>query len=117
MAKPKLVPSQPCPICSGNDAKSSPPNMTIYDVAEYLGITDRCVRKKVANGELIAYKLGYRLLRFRKSDIDAALTPTREVRGAPGNVRDRGTPPPNRPTNDGSSVARKRVAVNKEHHR
>ena len=101
MAKTKPVPSQP---------DMSPPNMTIYDVAEYLGITDRCVRKKVATGELIAYKLGYRLLRFRQSDIDAALTPTRDagdVRGAPGNVRDRGTPPPNRPTNDGSSVARR----------
>ncbi len=56
----------------------SAPDMTYDDVATYLNITTRCARKKVATGELIAYKLGPRLVRFRKSDIDNALQPTEE---------------------------------------
>jgi excisionase family DNA binding protein len=57
----------------------SPPNMTMADVAEYLNVTVRCVRYMVADGRLPAYKLGNRLLRFRRSDIDAAMEPTRDA--------------------------------------
>jgi excisionase family DNA binding protein len=51
------------------------PDMTINDVANYLGVTPRTVRHMVADGRLIAYKLGARVVRFRRSDIDKALVP------------------------------------------
>ena len=49
------------------------PNMSVNDVAEYLGVTTKTVYTMVADGRLPAYKLGARVLRLRRSDIDAAL--------------------------------------------
>jgi excisionase family DNA binding protein len=54
---------------------STPPDMTINDVAKYLGVTTKTVRVMVADGRLRAYTLGYRIIRFRRSEIDAAMTP------------------------------------------
>lgn len=51
------------------------PDMTIKDVAQYLGITVRTVRTMVIDGRLRAYQLGPRVIRFRRSEIDAALKP------------------------------------------
>lgn len=45
------------------------------EAAEYLGITDRTLRRMVASGELPAYRLGKRLLRFEQADVDALLRP------------------------------------------
>ena len=45
------------------------------EAAEYLGVTDRTLRRYVASGELPAYRLGTRLLRFRQADLDALLRP------------------------------------------
>ena len=45
------------------------------EAAEYLGITDRTLRRMVARGELPGYRLGPRLTRFDQSDLDAALRP------------------------------------------
>lgn len=45
------------------------------EAAEYLGITDRTLRRWVASGQLPAYRLGVRLLRFKQSDLDALLQP------------------------------------------
>ena len=53
----------------------SAPDMTIKDVAEYLGITTRTARQMVTDGRLNAYRLGPRVIRFRRSEIDAALQP------------------------------------------
>lgn len=50
--------------------------MTIQDVARYLGVTTRTVYVMVADGRLRAYKLGNRIIRFRRNEVDAALTPT-----------------------------------------
>jgi excisionase family DNA binding protein len=47
--------------------------MTIKDVAEYLGVTTRTARQMVTGGRLKAYRLGPRVIRFRRSEIDAAL--------------------------------------------
>ena len=52
------------------------PNMTVQDVAQYLGVTTRTVYQLIADGRLPAYTLGYRIVRFRRSEVDAALTPT-----------------------------------------
>lgn len=51
------------------------PDMTIKDVAQYLGVTVRTVRTMVIDGRLRAYQLGPRVIRFRRSEIDAALKP------------------------------------------
>jgi excisionase family DNA binding protein len=43
--------------------------------AEYLGITDRTLRRMVARGEVRGHRLGPRLTRFDQGDLDAALRP------------------------------------------
>jgi excisionase family DNA binding protein len=53
----------------------SPPNMSVADVAEYLGVTTRTVQQMLADGRLRGYRLGPRVVRLRRDDIDAALTP------------------------------------------
>ena len=45
------------------------------EATEYLGVTDRTLRRYVAEGKLPAYRLGKRLLRFRQADLDALLRP------------------------------------------
>ena len=57
-------------------AASTPPVMTVQDVAAYLGVTTKTVRTMVADGRLRCYRLGDRIIRFRRSDIDAALQPS-----------------------------------------
>jgi excisionase family DNA binding protein len=54
---------------------ASPSAWSINDVATYLGVTARAVRTMVADGRIPAYRLGARVVRFRRSDIDAALQP------------------------------------------
>ncbi len=53
--------------------------MTVRDVAEYFGVTTRSVRNWVAAGRLRAYRVGGDLprsaIRFRRCELDAALTP------------------------------------------
>lgn len=51
------------------------PDMSVKDVAEYLGVTTRTVYTMIADGRLTAYKLGYRIIRFRRDEVDAALMP------------------------------------------
>lgn len=52
------------------------------EAADYLGVTDRTLRRYVASGQLPAYRLGSRLLRFRQSDLDALLRPVPTAGGA-----------------------------------
>jgi len=49
--------------------------ITIQQAADYLGVNTRTVRYMVADGRLTAYSLGPRVIRLRKSDVDAALAP------------------------------------------
>lgn len=51
------------------------------EAAEYLGITDRTLRRMIAAGELPAYRLGPRLLRIDAGDLDALLTPVPAASG------------------------------------
>ena len=45
------------------------------EAADYLGITDRTLRRMIARSELPAYRLGPRLLRIDAADLDALLRP------------------------------------------
>lgn len=45
------------------------------EAAEYLGITDRTLRRMIAAGRLPAYRLGPRLLRIDVADLDALMRP------------------------------------------
>ena len=58
----------------------SAPDMSIKAVAAYLGVTPRTVYTMIADGRLRAYKLGDRLIRFRRDEVDAALTPVESAR-------------------------------------
>ncbi len=52
----------------------APSLMTAQQVADYLVVTDRTVRRLVVKGQLRAYRLG-RQIRFRRADVDALLAP------------------------------------------
>jgi len=45
--------------------------MTVRELSEYLGISERAIFKLVEKRVLVAYKIGGELLRFRKEQIDA----------------------------------------------
>lgn len=57
-----------------DDTEPSPLNMSIPDVARYLGLTEQTVRAMIADGRLTAYRLSDRVIRLRRSEIDAAFT-------------------------------------------
>jgi excisionase family DNA binding protein len=52
-----------------------PAYMSISDAAEYLGVTTRTVHQMIADGRLTAYRLGARVVRLRRDEIDAAMVP------------------------------------------
>lgn len=56
-------------------SSSSRPYLSIGETADYLGITTRTVRQMIADGRLIGYKLGARVVRLRRDEIDAAMRP------------------------------------------
>lgn len=45
------------------------------EAAEYLGVTTRTIRQMVADGRLVGYRAGTRLIRYRIADLDAAMRP------------------------------------------
>ena len=49
--------------------------ISISDTADYLGVTTRTVRQMIADGRLTGYRLGARVVRLRRDEIDAALQP------------------------------------------
>lgn len=63
-------------MSSSKKPPGDPPNKTVADVAEYLGVTPRTVYQMVTDHRLRAYTLGGRILRFRLSDVEAALRPS-----------------------------------------
>ena len=48
---------------------------SILEAAEYLGVTTRTIRQMIADGRLTGYRLGARVIRLRREDIDAAMQP------------------------------------------
>lgn len=55
-------------------ADPNAPNMSIPNAAEYLGVDVSTVREWITDGRLKAYRLGPKVIRLRRSEIDAALT-------------------------------------------
>jgi excisionase family DNA binding protein len=51
--------------------------LTVADAAEQLHVTERFIRKLIATGDLRAVKVGSRLVRIRRSDLEGLLRPVR----------------------------------------
>jgi excisionase family DNA binding protein len=49
--------------------------MTVAEVADDVRLSDRGVRKLIADGHLPAHKVGKRALRIRRADVDALFRP------------------------------------------
>lgn len=49
--------------------------LSVAEAAAYLSVSTKTLRTMLADGRLRAFTLGARVLRIRKSDIDAALSP------------------------------------------
>jgi excisionase family DNA binding protein len=49
--------------------------LSVAEAAAYLSVSTKTLRTMLADGRLQAFTLGARVLRIRKSDIDAALSP------------------------------------------
>jgi excisionase family DNA binding protein len=49
--------------------------LSVTEAANYLGVTTRTIRLMLADGRLRGYRLGARVLRIRRDEIDAAMQP------------------------------------------
>jgi excisionase family DNA binding protein len=60
----------------------SPPRVLvdIDEAAAYLGVSPRCVRNWAARGDLTAYRVGTKLLRFDLDEVRALARPVRPSR-------------------------------------
>jgi excisionase family DNA binding protein len=56
-----------------NNSRTAEPYITQKQAGEYLGVTDRTIREMIADGRLPAYRLGAKVIRLRRSDIDGAM--------------------------------------------
>jgi excisionase family DNA binding protein len=56
------------------------PYLTTREVADRLGVSELTVRRRIAEGELPAVRLGHgrRALRIRPADLEAALRPAHD---------------------------------------
>lgn len=55
------------------------PFLTVAEAADELAVTERFIRKLIADGNLRAVKVGARVIRIRRTDLDDMLRPTRVV--------------------------------------
>ena len=55
------------------------PFLTVAQAADELVVTERFIRKLIADGDLRAVKVGGRLVRIRRADLDDLLRPARVV--------------------------------------
>lgn len=56
-------------------AKRLGPYMSVNAVAEYIDVDPRTVRLMIADGRLKAYRLGRRVIRLRRAEVEAAFEP------------------------------------------
>jgi len=49
--------------------------VSVADAAEYVGCTDKTIRRRVSEGALTAYRFGPRMLRVDLAELDAMLRP------------------------------------------
>lgn len=48
---------------------------TLQEAADYLGVTSRTIRQMIADGRLIGYRNGSRLIRLDLNELDASMRP------------------------------------------
>ncbi len=49
--------------------------ITISAAAEYLGVADKTIRRRISDGSLTAYRMGSRLIRLDADEVDGLLRP------------------------------------------
>jgi excisionase family DNA binding protein len=59
----------------GRSNKLTGSYLSINETADYLGITSRTVRQMISDGRLVGRRLGARVIRLRREEIDAAMRP------------------------------------------
>lgn len=55
------------------------PYLTVAQAADELAVTERFIRKLIADGHLRAVKIGARVVRIRRTDLEDLLRPARIV--------------------------------------
>jgi len=55
---------------------------SIADAAEFAGVNPRTIRRRIADGTLIGYRMGPRLIRIDLNELDALLRPIPTAGGA-----------------------------------
>ena len=55
------------------------PFLTVAEAADELAVTERFIRKLIADGDLRAVKVGARVVRIRRNDLEDLLRPARVV--------------------------------------
>lgn len=55
------------------------PFLTVAEAADELAVTERFIRKLIAEGDLRAVKVGARVVRIRRTDFEDLLRPARVV--------------------------------------
>ncbi|OIQ84050.1 helix-turn-helix domain protein [mine drainage metagenome] len=64
------------PIQSRAEQNSVAELWTLGQAADYIGLTERSLRRYIADGDLPAYRLaGKKQIRVRRSDVEALLKP------------------------------------------
>lgn len=53
--------------------------LTVAEAADELAVTERFIRKLISNGQLRAVKVGARVVRIRRTDLEDLLRPARVV--------------------------------------
>jgi len=56
------------------------PFLTVAEAADELAVTERFIRKLIADGHLRAVKVGARVVRIRRADLEDLLRPARVTR-------------------------------------
>ena len=59
----------------GRSNKLTGSYLSIGETADYLGVTTRTVRQMISDGRLVGRRLGARVIRLRRDEIDAAMQP------------------------------------------
>lgn len=55
------------------------PFLTVAEAADELAVTERFIRKLIADGDLRAVKVGARVVRIRRADLEDLLRPARVI--------------------------------------
>ena len=55
------------------------PFLTVAQAADELAVTDRFIRKLIADGQLRAVRVGERVVRIRRTDLEDLLRPARVI--------------------------------------